>query len=659
MELVDDSLKAQRAVLAAMLVGSAALFWRASLDIFNLTKATFVVSGAVLLVALSAVRAAWTRRIVVPVSPVLWLVGAFVAALVVSTLVSDVPAVSFMGQWGRYTGLVPYLTYALVLLLVVRLYAARSVAPLVKAVLVALGLVAGYGMLQVLGKDPLHWDTFGLDGIFSSLGNTNFASGYVGITVPVAVWSALSGSLGLRWRVYSAVLAVVSAIVLVKTTSFQGPVVAVAGTGVLALVILLDGERLPSPLRRVPALARGGVALVLIAAVAVVGTALLGGLRGNLGGGMQERRYLWQAALSIFADHPIFGTGLDTYADHFSIYRPAAHADWVEFGTADAPHNVPLGMFSNGGLLLGAAYLAIVVYTGWVLVRGLVRLRGEQRLLLGGLGGAWVAYQLQSLVSFDLPPLALLHWALAGAIIAVAAPPELREWMLPGKPVVRSRRGRGPLVVPGSTRSEVAAVALITVLALWLVSRPLRADIAARDATRLIVQGRVTPALASFERSSRLAPWEAVYWLRRASAFEMAKMPSRALEADERAAELEPHNSLYAAFAARLSKQLGDQDRASRWYHEAVRRDPRHLRLIVEAADFEKELGRPEQAVALLERAVKVRDDVRTWLALAKAHSAAGAAGEARRAYERVLQLEPGNAVAQRALAKNKGVANG
>jgi O-antigen ligase len=73
---------------------------------------------------------------------------------------------------------------------------------------------------------------------------------------------------------------------------------------------------------------------------------------------LSERREFWSAGVGIFRDNPVLGTGLDTYAHHFLAYRPASHARVNLIATTDAPHSVPLGMFTNGGVILGLAWLA-------------------------------------------------------------------------------------------------------------------------------------------------------------------------------------------------------------------------------------------------------------------------------------------------------------
>src|SRR6185312_15223961 len=48
---------------------------------------------------------------------------------------------------------------------------------------------------------------------------------------------------------------------------------------------------------------------------------------GELGGSDSGkiRLFVWEGALAIFRAHPLFGTGVETYAFAYYLYRPAGH----------------------------------------------------------------------------------------------------------------------------------------------------------------------------------------------------------------------------------------------------------------------------------------------------------------------------------------------
>lgn len=158
---------------------------------------------------------------------------------------------------------------------------------------------------------------------------------------------------------------------------------------------------------------------------------------------LRLRRYYWEAGVAMFLDDPVAGVGPGRYGANYRAFRTEEAAlNSGEFTvSADAAHSVPLDMFAQGGLLAGLAYLVVVGLIAGVIISGFRRLEGRDRLLLGAFAGAWAAYQVQSLVSIDVAPLAAAHWLLAGAIVAIVRPPSLRV-LLVGSSQPRTSQGR-------------------------------------------------------------------------------------------------------------------------------------------------------------------------------------------------------------------------
>jgi O-antigen ligase len=322
---------------------------------------------------------------------------------------------------------------------------------------------------------------------FSFLGNVNFSAAWSGCMVAGAVAIAVGR---LRWdarRWYAVALIPLTLVYILITGTIQG-----VGTAVLAIATTLlvlttgSGSRVGQLVRRRPC-----AALRVAAAVAGAGLAVLtvAGLifRSQLDRALTDRPDFWLTALKIFADHPVLGTGLDTYAHHFLAERPVSLALSDGAETTDAPHTVLLGMFSNGGLLLGISYLVFVLLVGAALLKGVATVDGRERSAFAAFAGIWVGYEGQSLVSFDVPPLAFLHWVSAAIIVALAAPPAVRAVLLPGhRPAVVSKRGRRlrPVPPPTSTKVALGRVVVMALLHGSFALYPLRADLVALQRRR-------------------------------------------------------------------------------------------------------------------------------------------------------------------------------
>lgn len=589
-------------LVVLIIVASALAVWRPLFDNFSLAKVSLVWLSAVGAVGITGVRWLLDGEIRLRRSPFVVVVACLAAGLLVSVVTSSAPSTSVVGVYTRWTGLASYTAY-LVLALVASRHANHSFAERLVRALMYVGLaVSVYALVQASGRDPFEWRTDGLSPVFSTFGNINFASAFLALTLAPALWSAArpSASRGHRWLGSSAL--VLGFVALLAIGSRQGFIVAIAALVPLGLGLAI--ERSP----RLAEAFRLRWVLALSLASGAAGLAVLlanwGVLSGRLGIGFRERLFFYDAAVAMFADHPVTGTGLSTFSRHFTQYQPVAHALEYQESVPDAPHSVPLAMFAEGGLVLGLAYLAAVFLVGWRLVQGLRnREVGDGRLLLLTLGGVWFGYQLQSAISIDEPPLAVVHWVSAGAIVGLVESPV--EWTrrLPWGPVTTRKGRKRPRASSPPLFAKAAAglVAVCAALACWVGLRPARADLAAargRGYGALAIDDtRATgPAEDAFARAHELAPHNATYWFEHARLRHARGDVEGALQAQERSAYLDPGQPLYAANAAFYALQAGDQQAAREWWNEAVARDPNNPNRMTAAAAFFESLGDVEKA---------------------------------------------------------------
>ncbi len=597
----------QRGALAVVVVLAAVAFWRPMPDPFMLPKITAILIGSVVLLAIAAARAVRLGRVTLPWGAPVWLALALGAALVLATVTSDNVLLSLVGQQRRYSGLASYLSYLVVFLVAVRLYAGREPRGLMKAVLLSLGVVSAYGLLQVAGLDPYTWASGGLPQRFSTMGNINFAAGYTAMAVPVAAAVALLPGWPQGWRLTGVALLLAGIAYMALNGSSQGPVAAAAGLGLVVAAWLLSRRRTqgrtapPTGSRRIVWAACGVLALAAFAAVVVrFGPAALGGF--------SERQYFWGAAVGIFADNPVLGTGLESFRDNFTRYRAPEHAVFLGFDGADSPHNLPLSMLVSGGLPLALLYLAFVGYVGWVLVRGLLVSPPGRLVGLAAFGGMWLAYQVQSLVSVDVPGITFLHFLSAALILAAARPPSTVSFRLFS--LAPAARGaflpRGPKTVRRAAITGLAAVVLLGTASAWIVTRPMRADLAAGQGVRAAdPQAKV----AAFDRAVALAPWEGEYRIGQGQARLDAGQQDKAYDSVLAAAELRRGSARLALGAADFARRAGDATTASFWVEQALERDPSNPLLLEEVAALVAADGDTSRAEKLRHQAEALRTD--------------------------------------------------
>lgn len=234
--------------------------------------------------------------------------------------------------------------------------------------------------------------------------------------------------------------------------------------------------------RSVPVMAAALAGVVVIVAAVVIGPSLVAQGTGG------DRARIWSQALAIFGTDPLTGGGPGTY----SWLRLAHVADYLYAVPVRLAHNVPLLTLADGGLILAAAFGALVVT--FVVTAWRAAIDQRRRLALAALLGVGVASLLDDFSS--LPALmacvvTLAAWTVAreedAAVADDAADP--RRWVLPG------------------------ALAALAILALPAVVGVNAARLAAADARRAAVAGEWSVATERFADAVGAYGSTAGYWL--------------------------------------------------------------------------------------------------------------------------------------------------
>ena len=89
-------------------------------------------------------------------TPVDWLILAFLAWVALTTVTVDPPATAFFGKYRRFEGLLSFINYAVIYFLVLQFADRPSrVRTLAQTLFWSGVVVAGYGVLQCVGVDPV------------------------------------------------------------------------------------------------------------------------------------------------------------------------------------------------------------------------------------------------------------------------------------------------------------------------------------------------------------------------------------------------------------------------------------------------------------------------------------------------------------------------
>ncbi len=651
--------RAEAAFVGTALALSAVLFLPAAADPVNVVKLVVVVAAAVACVSTALYRLARHREGVMPVGVFPTALAVLSVALVVAAVGSPSATTAVLGTPGRLAGLLLYTTC---MLLGVSTLRAGSDHLWVVEVSLALagGFTAAYGALQLLGLDAINWAN-DFNPLIAALGNPNFASAYLGICVPLFLSFSLRAVAPARWRWTAAAGAVALTLLAVLSSAAQGPLCAMTGSGVVVLAWLLDqhGTRRRAGLAAL-ALATVGGSLTLALGVKGLGPAarLFGA------GSFQTRRWYWNAAMDMWRKEPVLGVGIDHYGRNWRTSRPLDNVSALGGGDyTDAAHSVPLHLLATGGLVVAVAYALVVIATSWALLQGMRRLQGDARLRLAGVGGAWVAYQVQSLVSIDQVPLVVLNFVLAAAVVVASGTGKVKHVRLPGAlpPPEPARPGRRQAVQLGTRTRDLtgvdlvalSVVGLLTVAALWFSLTPLRADLAIASGDEALRTGDGNASLEAYQHAADLLPGRSLPWSREASLLTNVRQPAAALTAYDRAIEADPSDISVLEAAARVAEEQQQLDRARRYHRQALAQDPYNPATVAAAATFELRHGGAAAALEILEAALQ-RTPAKgpLWTPLGDARQVTGDRSGAVQAYEQALLVTPTDAKATAELAK-------
>ena len=337
----------------------------------------------------------------------------FNLAGVIAALSTDVKFIAFMGDSQRRNGFLTYLALSVVMLATALTFKVESVNHLHKVAFLTGLLLSIYGLMQISGLDFVDWNN-PYNAIISTVGNPNFAAAIMSIMALLIFAPVLNSGYSKLIRISSLILTILILYTIFLSDARQGLLAFFAG--LLAYIIIwafIKSKRL---------------GYIFLLAGAFVGLLAIAGMlqKGPLSsllykGSVTVRGYYWDAGIAMVRANPFFGVGYDSYGSYFKEYREVGYPLKYGFGiTSTNAHNLPIQIFSTSGVFVGAAYMAITIFIFVVGLRAILRASNNQKLQIGGVLSAWIAYQAQSIVSIDNIGISIWGWALGGAVLGTS-----------------------------------------------------------------------------------------------------------------------------------------------------------------------------------------------------------------------------------------------
>jgi len=316
------------------------------------------------------------------------------------------------GVYGRNTGFLTYLLLLFVTLSAALLRVIKSFNLIIYGLLFAAGVNVLYCGWALAFGDFIGWSNpYG--NILGTFGNPDFISAFLGVSITAAVAIFFRSGLQLKYRIVLAVFSLLALYEIVKSHAIQGRVISVAGLFIVGFFVIRSRFSSVSP--QVGYLVLGALG----GGIALAGALQVGPLTKYIyKNSVSLRGQYWLAGTNMGQQHPLTGVGMDSYGDNYRMYRDA-HALVLPGKSivSNAAHNVVIDFFASGGWPLLLGYLALIALSIIAIVRVASRKKQYDATFVA-LTGAWLCYQLQSVISINQVGLAVWGWLLGGTLIA-------------------------------------------------------------------------------------------------------------------------------------------------------------------------------------------------------------------------------------------------
>jgi putative inorganic carbon (HCO3(-)) transporter len=366
-------------------------------------------------------------------TPIDWLILVFLTWVAISTIFSISPSTAFFGKYRRFEGLLSFINYAVLYFLVLQFADRPSrIRQLAETLFWSGFIVAGYGLLQSIGRDPINWHQLPFEQFrpFSTYGNPDLLGGFLMFSLPIALALALAEEnlwVRLIYWIGFGINTYVWIVCFTRGAWIGGFV------GLVLLIIIAVRHKTKMQLVDLAPLGltvAGGLAAIIKSLSSTNEVMNFGARFASIfklgeGSGL-TRTEIWQAAVSAIISSPqhfIMGFGPDTFRLVFPTYKPRAYTkDAGYLSVADNVHDYPLQLAAGIGVV-GVALLYSIF--AWAAIRSAkviwAKSNDMNRLVLGGFWCAAAAYLVQLMFGLSVTGNSFLLWIAIGAVLAPTA----------------------------------------------------------------------------------------------------------------------------------------------------------------------------------------------------------------------------------------------
>ncbi|MEW6618757.1 MAG: O-antigen ligase family protein [bacterium] len=591
------------------------LFFGLNVNSLDLQKIAFMWTLSLIIAITWITKIVWTREFNFVRTPLDIPIFAFLLVSILATIFSIHPIISLIGFYSHHEGLLIVITYIFLFYGVVN-FINKELMPWMMDVIILSGvLVAGYGIIQHYGLDPVKWELFMGGRVSSSLGNPIGFGNHIVMVLGIAVCLFLSKEIITRRKTKQIPSSKKKKKMILKPAQQYKPIVEIPWwiygicIGIILYGLVFSGSRAPF----LGMLGGIGVIGILLAKriiikkkqVGILGVMFVGylvfsninpeiAIIGRFTSMLKPpapkvaspfevgtftatsiayrtpRIYLWQGALNIIREHPVLGVGLDTIGLVHSRYKPieSAIAEGA-YATAASAHNELLDVWVSRGTIGLIIYLWVLISFLVISLKNYWSYKGIEKFFITGLLASWFSYLIQNQFSPTGISSSYLFWIIMALGMVFSA--KQKSFVL--SPLIKEFRWFILLTTSGIG------------IGLWilLVVRPCIADFNYEQGTLLQTMPQYEKETQyRFERALKYNPYETQYhrevcsiYLNRAQTTGEETWIKKTIEQSKKLVKFNPEdgvgNSILGAGYYLEGKELNE---AVKYFKRAIEIDP-------------------------------------------------------------------------------------
>ncbi len=296
----------------------------------------------------------------------------FLFSQIISTLTSIDPHTSLFGYYSRLNGgLLSLISYFLLFTILPLYINRRFTQKIIFTSLISGFLIASYGILEHFGINDHLWVQDVRSRVFSTLGQPNWLAAYLAILIPLSLYQ-LHTSQSTPKKILYFILLFIFYLCLLFTKSKSGIFAAASSVSLFYLLYLIRQKSKNLPLLALiftlfislSLIINNPIKDIVFPKKLDISNSALEIDNLNITPSGEIRQIVWRGALELWRQHPLFGTGTETFAYSYYWTRPQQHNLTSEWDFLyNKAHNEYLNFLATTGIFGLGSYLLLIIST--------------------------------------------------------------------------------------------------------------------------------------------------------------------------------------------------------------------------------------------------------------------------------------------------------